>query len=162
MDLILRQPSHDGFADRGGVRCFHPSDLAGVDPHRVARFANRQRDHRVALQRRQMHGFAGGLIDRLQIRLRAARQINLQAGVTEIKNAGAQRIEPAAWHLGGEAALDQRRQQMVAGGNIEAGAVGKLGERGLTAGLGDGFQQIERAVDRLNAVTIAAGACARR
>ena len=76
-----------------------------------------------------MHGFAGGLVDRLQIRLRAARQVDLQAGMPEIENAGTQRMEPAARHLGGEAALDQRRQQVMAGGNIEAGAVGKVGER---------------------------------
>ncbi len=59
----------------------------------------------------------------------------------------AQRVEPAARHLGGEAALDQGRQQMVAGGNVEPGAGGKLGQRGLAAGLGDGFQQKQRAVD---------------
>ena len=35
------------------------ADLAGVDAHGMARFAHRQRDHRVALQRRQMHGLAG-------------------------------------------------------------------------------------------------------
>ena len=98
----------------------------------------------------------------LQIRLRAARQIDLQAGVAEIEDARAQRIEPAARHLGGKAALDQRRQQMMAGRNIEAGAVGKIGQRRLAAGLGDGFQQKQRAVDRLDAVAVAVGARARR
>ncbi len=91
-------------------------------------FAHGQRDHRVALQRREMHGFAGGLVDLFQIGLRAARQIDLQTGMAEIKDARAQRIEPAARHLGGKAALDQRRQQMMAGRNVEAGAVGEIGE----------------------------------
>ena len=134
------------------------AELAGVDTHRVARFAHCQRDHGVALQCGEMHGFASGAVDRLHIRLRAARQIDLQAGVAEIKDAGAERIKPAARHLGGEAALDQRRQQMMAGGNVEAGAVSKIGQRRLTAGLGDGLQEIERAIDRLNAVAVAVGA----
>ena len=138
------------------------ADLAGIDPHGMARFAHRQRDHGIALQGREVHGFAGGLVDRLQIGLRAARQIDLQAGMAEIEDARAQRIKPPPRHLGGEAALDQRRQQMVAGGNVEAGAGGELGQRGLAAGLGDGFQQEQRTVDRLNAVAVAVGARARR
>ena len=102
------------------------------------------------------------LVDGFQIGLRAARQIDLQAGVAEIENAGAERIKPAARHLRGKAALDQRRQQMVAGGDVEAGARGELGQRRLAAGLGDGFQQVESAVNGLDAVAVAAGACARR
>ena len=125
-------------------------------------FAHRNRDHRIALQRREMHGFAGGLVDLFQIGLRAARQIDLQAGVAEIEDAGAQRIEPAARHLGGKAALDQRRQQMMAGRNIETGAVGEVSERRLATGFGDGFQQKQRAVDRLDVVAIAGSARPRR
>ena len=89
------------------------------------------------------------------IRLRAARQIDLQAGVAEIKNAGAERIEPPAGHLGDETALDQRREQMMAGRDIEAGALGKFGQRRLAARLGDRLEQKQRAIDRLNAVALA-------
>src|SRR6185437_2945517 len=111
----------------------------------------------VALQGRKMHGFAGGAVDVLQIGLRAARQIDLQAGMPEIKDMGAEGIQAAARHLGSEAALDQGRQQMMAGRNVETGAGGKRGQRRLTASLGDAFQEIERAIDRLNAVTVSTG-----
>ena len=63
--------------------------LAGIDAHGVARFTHGQRDHRVALQGGEMHGFAGRSVDRLQIGLRAPRQIDLQAGMAEIQDARA-------------------------------------------------------------------------
>src|SRR6185312_10149398 len=50
---------------------------------------------------------------------------------------------------------------MVTGGNVERGARGELGERRLAAQLRDGLQQIERAVDGLDAVAIAVGAAVR-
>src|SRR6476646_8163922 len=50
---------------------------------------------------------------------------------------------------------------MVAGGNVERGARGELGERRLAAQLRDGLQQIKRAVDGLDAVAVAVGAAVR-
>ncbi len=157
MDLVFRQPGQNRLADRGGVRRLQLAELAGVDAHRMARFAHRQHDDGVPLQGGKMHGLAGGPVDRLQIGLGAARQIDLQAGVAQGADTGAERIKPPARHLGGKAALDQRRQQMMAGGDVEAGAVGEIGERRLAAGIGDCFQEIERTVDRLDAVAVACG-----
>ena len=160
--LVLGQPGKNGLADRSGVRRFHLADAAGVDAHGVARFAHGKRDHRVTLQGGEMHGFAGRFVDRLQIALRAPRQIDLQAGVAEIHDARAQRVEPPAGDLGGEAALDQRRQQMMAGGDVEAGAGRELGQRRFATGFGNGFQKKQRAIDRLNAVAVAGGTTAVR
>ena len=80
------------------------------DAHGVARFAPRHGDDLVALQGGDMHGLAGRGVDRLEIRLRPARQVDLQAGMAEIENARAQGVEPPARHLGGKAALDQGRR----------------------------------------------------
>jgi hypothetical protein len=44
---------------------------------------------------------------------------------------------------------------MMAGGDVEPGAGGEFGQRRLTAGLGNGLQKVERAIDRLNAVAVA-------
>src|SRR5262245_29869524 len=89
------------------------SDLAGIDPDSVECFTHRERDHCVALQGGEMHGFTGRSIDRFKVALRAARQVHLQARVSEIKDPGAERVEAPPRHLRGEAALDQRREQMV-------------------------------------------------
>ena len=116
------------------------ADPAGIDPYGVAGFAPRHSDDIVALQRGEVDGFAGGGVHRLEIGLGAAGKIDLQAGMTKIKNTRAESIEAAAGNFGGEAALDQGRQQMMAGGDVEAGADRKVGQRGLAPGLGDGFQ----------------------
>ncbi len=155
--FIFGEPSQYGFAERCRVRRFHLPDSAGVDAHRVACLANRKRYHRITLQSRKMHGFSGRLVDRFKIALRAARQVDLQTRVSEIKDARAEGIKPATRHLRGKAALDQRSQQMVAGGDVEVRARGKLGERRLAAGLGDRFQQVECAINRLDVVTVTRG-----
>src|SRR6185295_3034351 len=97
------------------------------------------------------------LVDGFQIALRAARQIYLQTGVAKVENAGAECIKSAAWHLRGKATLDKRGQQMVTGGDVEVRACGELRQRRLTAGLGDRFQQVERAINRLDVVTVTRG-----
>src|SRR5262245_63080895 len=58
---------------------------------------------------------------------------------------------PSAWGLGDVAPLDQRRQQVVAGGDVEAGAAGQFGERQTARGARKYFDQGERAIDRLDA-----------
>ncbi len=105
-----------------------------------------------------MHGFAGGGVDRLHIGLGAARQVDLQASMTEIQNASAESVEPTARNLGRETALDQGRQQMMAGRNVETGPDRQVGQSRLTAGFCDRFQQEKSAVDRLDAVALAVGA----
>jgi hypothetical protein len=45
---------------------------------------------------------------------------------------------------------------MVASGNVQASAAGKLRERRFSAGFGNRFQKKQRAVNRLNTVPVAA------
>ena len=84
-----------------------PAELAGLDAHGVTRFAHREHGDDVALQTGEMHGLAGGKVDVLEIGLRAAGQIDLQAGVPDVEDAAAERVKPLARHLGDEVALDQ-------------------------------------------------------
>ena len=84
------------------------------------------------------------------------------AGIAEIENARAERVGAPHRHLGDIAALHQRREQVVAGGDVELGAVRQFGQRGLAAGLGDRLEQRDRAVDRLDAVALGALAAPRR
>src|SRR5581483_5500796 len=105
------------------MRSLDPADLAGVDANGMPCLAHRKRYDIVALQGGKMHGLAGRPIDGLEVRLCAARKINLQAGMAEIDDAGSERIQPASRHLRRKAALDERRQQVVACRNIETGPV---------------------------------------
>ena len=86
-----------------------------------------------------MDGFAGRAVDRFEIRLGPARQIDLQAGMTQRHQPPAQRVETPARHLGGKIALDERRQQMMTGRDVERGAIGEVGEGRLAAEFGDSF-----------------------
>src|SRR5262249_39225787 len=136
---------------------FHFSNSAGVNAHRVTRFAHRECYHGVALQSCKMYGLSGRLVDRFQIALRAARQIDLQTGVPKVENARAECIKPATWHLRCKATLDERGQQVVTGGDVEIRALGEFGQRRFAAGFGDRLQQVESAVNRLNVVTVTWG-----
>ena len=162
VEVALRQPGEDRLAERGRMRRLDAANAASIHAHGMPRILHGQHDDRVALQRRKVDGLAGRRVDLLQIGVGPARQIDLQAGVAEIDDAGAERIEPAARDLGHEAALDQRGQKMMAGRDVEAGTVRQVGERGLAAGFSDGLEQVQRPVDGLDAVPFAFGAHARR
>ena len=113
-----------------------------------------KRDDAVALQRGEMHRLAGRLVDRFRVGLRPARQIDLQAGMPEIDNARPERVESPSRHLRRKAAVNERCQQMMAGRNVEAGAVGEIRQRRFTARFGDGLEQKQSAIDGLDAVTV--------
>src|SRR6185312_13419363 len=61
-------------------------------------------------------------------------------------------------HLGSETALDQRRQQMMTGRNVEPGAMRQIGQRRFAPGFGDGLEQEQCPVDRLDIVAFALSA----
>jgi hypothetical protein len=105
-----------------------------------------------------MHGLAGRLVDAVDIALGAARQIDLQTGMAEIEQPGAEGVAAPAQAFDHEAALGQRRQQMVASRDVEPGAGGQIRQAGFAAGLGQGFQQRDRPIDRLDAAALRGGA----
>ena len=158
--VVLGQPGEHRLAGRGRVRRVGLAERAGVDAHRMTRLALGDLHHRVALQHREVHGLAGVLVDLLDERRGARRQVDLQAGVAQEQDARPERVGAPHRHLGDVAAVHQRREQVVAGRDVQAGAVGEFGQRGLAAGLRDGFEQPDRPVDRLDAV--ARGRIARR
>src|SRR5262245_39190454 len=122
----------------------------------MPRFALEQGDDVVALQHREMHGLAGDRVDAVDMRLRPARQIDLpQTGLREIEHARAERVGAPARDFGDIAPVHQRREQMMAGGDVELRAARQVGERGLAAGFRQRFEQAERAVDRLDGIALA-------
>ena len=144
------------------MRRFDLANLAGIDADGVTGFAHRQRHDVVALEPCEMHRLAGRTVDRFEVGLCTARQIDLKARMRQCDDARAEGVQTAPGNLRGEPALDERCQQMVAGRDIEAGAGREFGQCRFTAGFGDGFEQEQRAVDRLDAVAVAIGGAARR
>ena len=127
------------------------TDDAGIHPHRVPAFALEQGDHGIALQHRQMHSLAGILADALHVRLSAPRQVDLlEESLAEMKPACPQRVA-ATGSLGDVAPLDERREQMVSGGDVEAGTPGKLGQRQTAGRPGKHLDQGQCPIDRLHA-----------
>jgi hypothetical protein len=131
--LVFRQPSKNGLADRMSHAARRSCDAAGLDPHRTPRLAHREGNYRVALHGREVHGLAGRAIDRFEVGLRAPRKVHLPARMAKVQDARPKRIEPAP-HLCRETALHERRQEMVAGGNVQPISACESGKTALEAG----------------------------
>ena len=118
---FVRQPCEHRLAGSGGMHGLLHAERARIGADGMPGLALQQRHDTIALQHGQMHGLAGGLVDVLDMRLRAARQIDLaQERLAKMQHAGAERIAAPTRQAGDIAPLDECRQQMVAGGNVQA------------------------------------------
>ncbi|CEG08776.1 hypothetical protein BN961_02195 [Afipia felis] len=125
---------------------------ACIDAHRITGIAA-QHVHQIrALHHRELYRFARLVVEAIDVKLRAARQIDLaQTGGAKMQNARTERVGPAADPARDIAPVVERRDQVVAGRDVQTCGRGDVGEFCLAAGIRDDVQNQEGAVQCLDA-----------
>ena len=151
-DVLRIAPGEQGLARAAGVRGDRAADL-GEQAHAVGPGHAVDVDDVAALEHDEVGRLAGLALDRLEVRPGGgpqALEAVLQAA-GELEQLVAEQVAPAGGVLRGVTARDERGQQPVRGAGHQTGLGRDVGHAELV-GRGEGLEQVERPVERLDAL----------